>query len=252
VSSGLFIVLEGIDGAGKSEQGRRLAEWLRARGLCVVETREPTEGEWGRRYRSWARGEIEAQPEEVLRFFLEDRREHVERVIEPARRKGSVVVCDRYVHSTLAYQAAHGLDRAELRERFAREDFPLPDLVLWLRLPVRVALARLGERATERFEHAAFLERVDAEYARLGLEPIDAAASVDDVAAAIRARVAPLLQDDATASPVAWSPLAAARRPSLPRPHPRRPPRKRRTPGRSASAVQNSGTASCSASAVLR
>jgi dTMP kinase len=194
VSSGLFIVLEGIDGAGKSEQGRRLAEWLRARGLCVVETREPTEGEWGRRYRSWARGEIEAQPEEVLRFFLEDRREHVERVIEPARRKGSVVVCDRYVHSTLAYQAAHGLDRAELRERFAREDFPLPDLVLWLRLPVRVALARLGERATERFEHAAFLERVDAEYARLGLEPIDAAASVDDVAAAIRARVAPLLQ----------------------------------------------------------
>jgi dTMP kinase len=191
---GLFIVLEGIDGAGKSEQSRRLAAWLRARGKCVVETREPTDGEWGRRYRRWARGEIEAQPEEVLRFFVEDRREHVERVIEPARRRGSIVVCDRYVHSTLAYQAAHGVDPDQLRECFARESFPTPDLVLWLRLPVQLALARLGERASERFEQAAFLERVDAEYARLGLEPIDATGAVEEVAAAIQERVAPLLE----------------------------------------------------------
>jgi dTMP kinase len=193
MAPGLFIVLEGIDGAGKTEQARGLAEWVRARRREVVETREPTDGAWGRRYRSWARGESEATPDEVLGFFVEDRSEHVERVIAPALARGAVVVCDRYNDSTLAYQAAQGVDRAKLRALLEARGFPRPDRVLWLRLPVAQALARLGASAIERFERASFLARVDEEYARLGLEPIDASGPREAVQTALRARVEPLL-----------------------------------------------------------
>ena len=188
------MVLEGIDGAGKTEQTRRLVAWLRERGERVLETREPTDGKGGQRYRTWACGQADVEPEEVLRFFVEDRREHVSSVIRPALEAGAVVVCDRYVASTLAYQAAQGLGPGLVRERMQAERFPEPDLVLWLRLPIDQALARLGSNAGERFERAAFLGRVDAEYARLGLEELDASLSVDVVARAIQDRGQPLLK----------------------------------------------------------
>ena len=190
---GRFLVLEGIDGSGKTEQTRRLAAWLERSGHRVVSTREPTDGDFGRRYRAWACGEFEASPDDVLEMFLADRREHLARVVLPALARGEIVVCDRYKHSTLAYQAAQGLDRARLRALFDTPEFPEPDLVLWLRVPVSRALLRMGANATERFERAEFLERVDAEYARLGLDEIDASAAPEAVERAIRARVEPLL-----------------------------------------------------------
>jgi dTMP kinase len=190
---GLFLVLEGIDGAGKSVQSRALAGWLRARGEDVVETREPTGGEWGLRYRRFARGELDLPPDEVLRCFVEDRREHVRTLVLPSLARGTVVVCDRYLASTLAYQAAQGIDRESLRARLSAERFPTPDATLWLRLPVALALARLGKSATERFERADFLERVDAEYARLGLTEVDASGTREEVQAEIRRKVEPLL-----------------------------------------------------------
>lgn len=193
MAAGRFVVLEGVDGSGKSTQARRLAEWLRSRGARVVETREPTGGEWGRRYRAWARGELEAGPEEVLRFFVEDRREHVATTIAPALASGSWVVCDRYVASTLAYQGAHGADRDAIRRSVEAERFPEPDLVLWLRLPVAEALARLGDAASERYEQRAFLERVDAAYASLGLTEVDATGTEAQVADRLRKMVSPLL-----------------------------------------------------------
>jgi dTMP kinase len=191
--SGLFVVLEGIDGSGKSTQARRIADWLVARGERVVLTREPTDGEWGRRYRRWARGELDAKPDEVLDYFVRDRHEHVRERIAPALAGGAVVVCDRYVASTRAYQSADGIDRERLAARLDAERFPEPDLVLWLRLPVATALARLGADATERYEDSGFLERVDAEYARLCLLEIDAALPPDQVEADLRARIEPLL-----------------------------------------------------------
>jgi len=195
MARGLFIVLEGIDGSGKTEQARRLCEFVREKGREVVETREPTDGEWGRRYRAWARGDVEADPEEVLNFFVEDRREHVTGLIEPALREGAVVICDRYVASTLAYQAAQGIDRDRLAQKLSTEGFPAPDLVLWLRVPVALALERLGETATERFERLDFLMRVDQEYEALGLAPIDARRSPEELAADLQVRVSTLLTD---------------------------------------------------------
>lgn len=187
---GRFIVLEGIDGSGTTTQSKLLADWLRSRGARVVETREPTDGEWGRRYRRWARGALEAEPEEVLRFFVLDRREHVDGLILPSLEAGRIVVCDRYVASTRAYQAAHGVDREALAARLEAEAFPEPDLVLWLRLPVAVALDRIGARVAERYEERGFLERVDAEYARLGLTEVDAARPRDEVQDELRGHTA--------------------------------------------------------------
>ena len=186
---GWFIVLEGIDGSGKSEQARRLAGLDHGVALRTQPAREPTDGHWGRTYRAWARGEFEASPDEVLRWFADDRREHVARVVLPALERGDVVVCDRYRDSTRAYQGAQGLDRGRLAELFAGDEFPAPDLVLWLRVPVATALARLGPRAAERFERGDFLFRVDAEYERLGLVPIDASGSPEAVELELRARV---------------------------------------------------------------
>ncbi len=188
-----FIVLEGIDGSGKTEQSRRLASWLRAQGRRVVETREPTDGEWGRRYRAWARGETEASADEVLEYFIEDRKAHVAELIEPALARGEDVVCDRYVASTLAYQAAQGLAREALAAALETCGFPEPDAVLWLRMPALRALERLGSRSIERYEKPGFLERVDAEYEQLGLQPLDAEGTPDEVARRVREAVAPLL-----------------------------------------------------------
>lgn len=188
-TEGRFWVLEGIDGSGKTEQARRLARWLRSGGREVVETREPTDGAWGRRYREWARGSREASPEELLHYFLEDRREHVAELIAPAILRGADVVSDRYRASTLAYQAAQGIDRERLRQLFVSDEFPEPDLELWLRVPAAVAVARLGDTLRERFEEAEFLKRVDAEYARLSLCEIDAVGTPEVVHARILARV---------------------------------------------------------------
>ncbi len=188
-----FIVLEGIDGSGKSEQSRRLAAWLRAQGRRVVETREPTDGEWGRRYRAWARGETEASADEVLQYFIEDRKAHVAELIEPALARGDDVICDRYVASTLAYQAAHGLAREALAAVLGACGFPEPDVVLWLRLPVLRALERLGSRSIERYEKLGFLERVDAEYEQLGLQPLDAEGTPEEVARRVCEAVGPLV-----------------------------------------------------------
>ncbi|MCX7017301.1 MAG: dTMP kinase, partial [Candidatus Sumerlaeota bacterium] len=123
---GLLVVLEGIDGTGKSTQARRLAEALEARGHTTRVLREPTDGPHGSELRRMAReGRTDPQRERAL--FIADRREDVERNIRPALARGEIVVMDRYYFSTVAYQGARGLDPDELRaenEAFA----PKPDL----------------------------------------------------------------------------------------------------------------------------
>jgi len=197
VSRGAFIVLEGIDGSGKSEQVRRLAAWLRERGRIAVETCEPTQGPWGRRVREWLGGDLEASEREVLEMFVNDRAEHVEQLILPALARGEIVVCDRYQASTRAYQVAQGVDRALVSRLLDARGFRDPDLTLWLRVPVEVAMLRMGSSATERFEKSEFLTRVDAEYARLALVSVDGGGSADAVQAELRRHVGVLIGEPA-------------------------------------------------------
>ena len=142
--SGLFIVIEGIDGTGKSTQAKRLGEWLASQGREVVLSREPTAGPWGKKVReSAATGRL--SPEEELQYFLNDRRQHVEELIAPSLAAGKVVILDRYYFSTMAYQGARGFDPAEIRRK--NEEFaPVPDLLLIMDLDVDSALERIGAR----------------------------------------------------------------------------------------------------------
>lgn len=142
--AGLFIVIEGIDGTGKSTQAKRLGEWFTSQGREVVLSREPTAGPWGQKVReSAATGRL--SPEDELQYFLNDRLQHVEELIKPSLAAGKVVILDRYYFSTMAYQGARGFDPNEIRrknELFA----PVPDLLLIMDLDVDTALTRIGAR----------------------------------------------------------------------------------------------------------
>lgn len=158
---GLLVVLEGIDGSGKSTQARLLVRRLAARKLRPVLFREPTRGRWGRLIREKARQAGSLTPEKELDLFVRDRRDNVERHLRPALASGRVVVLDRYYFSTIAYQGARGIDPRRIRrinERFAVR----PDLVFIIDVPADRGLARIGGRAgrDELFEREDYLARV--------------------------------------------------------------------------------------------
>lgn len=141
---GWLVVLEGIDGAGKSTVLRRLADYCAARGLESVISFEPTRGEWGMKLRqSMMEGRLSLAEE--LELFLKDRAEHVEALIRPALASGKVVLLDRYYLSTAAYQGARGEDPAAILAR--NEEFaPKPDLVLLLDFDPADGLERIKAR----------------------------------------------------------------------------------------------------------
>ncbi|MBN2206697.1 MAG: dTMP kinase, partial [Candidatus Aminicenantes bacterium] len=158
---GLFVVLEGIDGTGKSTQAALLADRLGGLGIPAVVLREPTDGTWGRRIRAKARRAGSLTPAQELALFIRDRRENVAANIRPALARGDTVVLDRYYYSTIAYQGARGLDPRRIRrlnEAFA----PRPDLVFILDLDPARALGRLRGRGPrdELFEREDYLRKV--------------------------------------------------------------------------------------------
>jgi len=194
VNRGRLVVFEGVDGSGKSTQLGLLAEQLRESHLAPIVTKEPTDGRWGRKIRAMARsGEVIA-PEEELRWFLEDRREHVEKVMRPGIEAGRIVLSDRYYLSTVAYQGARGFDPQALLAQ-AEAEFPMPDLALIFELDPEAGLARVqarGDAAEPTFEEAGFLARVAAVFRALDrpyLARIDASRPIEAVARAVRETV---------------------------------------------------------------
>jgi len=158
---GLLIVLEGIDGSGKTTQARSLVRRLRRRGRPAVLFREPSRGKWGREIKRLAARAGSLTPEEELALFLKDRRENVGRNLRPALDRGRVVVLDRYYFSTIAYQGAKGLDTGRIRR--LNEAFAVrPDLVIVLDIEAGAGLARIAGRRTrdELFEREDYLVRV--------------------------------------------------------------------------------------------
>jgi dTMP kinase len=162
VNGGRLLVFEGLDGCGKSTQIERLARALREAGDDVLVTCEPTDGAWGRRLREMAHGSEPVAADEELRWFVEDRREHVAQVLAPGLEAGRIVLTDRYYLSSVAYQGARGLDWRRILED-SEAEFPPPDLVLLLEIEPEAGLARVrarGEALETVFERRDFLERV--------------------------------------------------------------------------------------------
>lgn len=197
-----FIAFEGGEGAGKSTQIALLADRLRARGEQVVITREPggTPGaeEIRRLFVNGPPGRWTPSTDTLL--VMAARADHAERLIRPALAAGQTVLCDRFVHSTLAYQGyGKGLPLADLRwlHRFATADL-WPDRVLWLDVPVATGLSRSSRRAAaaalgeQRFEQldSGYHQRVRDGFAALAatdrrISRIDATLPIAAVAAAI-------------------------------------------------------------------
>lgn len=194
---GFFIVLEGVDGSGKTTQARLLAEALKLRGFEVVLTQEPSKGPTGQKIREYLGGPARhLRPEEEMALFMADRREHVEKVIRPALAQEKIVISDRYYYSSAAYQGALGLDPEEILA--AHRDFaPEPDLVIFLTLSLAEAAARRRGKASQVSEELAYLERVAAIYDTFQashLHRVDAAGQVEETQAKVLAVTLKALQ----------------------------------------------------------
>ena len=207
---GRFITFEGGEGAGKSTQIARAADWLRARGVEVVLTREPGGTPRAERLRTiLLEREAEPMPQscELLLMFAA-RATHLDNLVRPAVTRGAWVLCDRFTDATYAYQGGgRGLPEAQIDALVAVVHADLwPDLTVLLDLPVATGLARASSRngadGPDRFEseQQAFFERVRATYLeRASAEPgrfrvLDASRSIDEVTRGIEATLGPLLE----------------------------------------------------------
>jgi dTMP kinase len=204
--AGLFITLEGGDGAGKSTQAALLESWLQESGHPVVRTREPGGTDLGVEIRAMVlhrRGHIAPRAEALL--YAADRAHHVATVVRPALERGDVVLQDRYLDSSVAYQGAGrilGADEVRSLSLWATDGL-LPDLTVLLDLDEASGRERLDRSRTQydRLEaeaaefhgrvRSAFLALAEAEPARFLV--LDASLPVDEIAGAVRDRVATLL-----------------------------------------------------------
>lgn len=205
--SGVFVVFEGGDGVGKSTQAALLTEWLETHGREVVRTFEPGDTAVGRDIRRIlldpATGELSPRAEALL--YCADKAHHVDHLVLPALERGAVVVSDRYVDSTLAYQGAgRALDGDDLERLCCWATSGLvPDLTVLLDLDPASGVGAI--EAKDRLEAAGddFHGRVRQGFLDLAVRDPDrylvlpARRPVAELAAAVRERVAPLLSDAA-------------------------------------------------------
>ncbi|MBN9172392.1 MAG: dTMP kinase [Microbacterium sp.] len=204
--SGLFVTFEGGDGVGKTTQATALEEWLQATGRSVVRTREPGGTEVGVLLRDIVlhhRGEVAPRAEALL--YAADRAQHIATVVRPALARGDVVIQDRYLDSSVAYQGAgREIDPGQIRDlSLWAADGLLPDVTVLLDLDHAAARRRLDadDKPFDRLEsersdfhdrvRQAFLDLAAAESERFLV--VDASLPAEEIAQTIRSRVATAL-----------------------------------------------------------
>jgi len=171
-NSGLFVVIEGIDGAGTTTQARKLTTRLQRQNKKAIFTFEPTDGPIGSMIRQVLRRRLVTPKQDgsvepinantMTLLFSADRLDHLCSQIDPALEDGQVVVCDRYYYSTVAYQGVDG-DIEWVKK--ANEKARRPDIVFYLRISPEISLTRIGNRGeSEIYEKVDFLEKVSSNY----------------------------------------------------------------------------------------
>lgn len=150
MKNGVFIVFEGIEGAGKTTQAKNLYEYLNSIGKKSILTREPGGTKTGKKIREILLSDTDEMfpPKAELFLYEADRNFHIHNVIKPNLEKGINVICDRYIYSSLAYQGyARGLDINLIKTlNDIATDGVYPDIVFLIDIPVEVSLQRLGNK----------------------------------------------------------------------------------------------------------
>ncbi len=165
---GKFIVIEGLDGSGKSAQIDLSIDYLKKIGKDVVVTKEPTmDSEAGKKIKQALRQEIKVEPLELQSLYVQDRKEHLENKVIPALKEGKFVVSSRYSFSTFAYGGADGLDVDLLIKM--NESFLLPDLTIIVDVAPESCIERIEGRGKpkELFEKIEKLAKVNEFYKKM-------------------------------------------------------------------------------------
>lgn len=166
---GVFIVLEGPDGAGTTTQATLLAERLKKEGCDVLLTAEPTDGPIGKWIRLQLKDNTGLTPLSLQLLFCADRAWHIEYVIQPALEQGKIVVCDRYAPSTIVYAEAQEMETDMLVT--LNNSFLQPDLQIFTLPPLEVSFERLQLRAEKEFFEARDLQsKIHDGYTRMATE----------------------------------------------------------------------------------
>jgi dTMP kinase len=160
-----FICIEGLDASGKTTHARRLVRDLRRKGFDAIYTTEPSSGKIGEFIRAYVLQRKKRVPSIVeALLFAADRIDHVEKEIDPALQKGKIVVCDRYLYSSLAYQGAAGLDLNWIRE--INKNALKPDLAIYIDVPPEVVVKR-SKRKKSVMERLQIQQKVQEIYMKL-------------------------------------------------------------------------------------
>ncbi len=194
---GVFICIEGLDGSGKTTHAHRLVRNLQKQGFDAVYTTEPSRGEFGRFIRESVLQGKKRLPRVVEAFlFAVDRVDHLETMVKPAVKAGKIVVSDRYVYSSLAYQGAAGLDLKWIEE-INRLALP-PDLAIYIDVPPEVVVKRIRRKKSvmERLETQRRVREVYMQFVENGkLMPLDGDRKKGEVAQDILKMVLDFLQN---------------------------------------------------------
>ena len=202
---GIFIVLDGLDGSGKSETVRLLHDYLSKNSRYnILMTMEPTDGKYGEEIRSILASEKNPKinGQKMLDLFIRDREEHLRDTVVPFlnrldNHEANIVICDRYYYSTIAFQATQGLDIKMLIE--INKEFLKPEIAFIMDIKPEIALERKKSREKEKFENIKFMNKLREKFLEMpkllndNIKIIDASRDADSVFEDIRKEVDRLL-----------------------------------------------------------
>ena len=171
---GVFIVVDGLDGSGKSEIVKMLHNYLFSKNkkYRIMTTREPTNGKYGAKIRKMLAKEKNplSSSKKLVDLFVKDREDHLKKNVEPFLKtvnghELNIVVCDRYYYSTVAFQGAQGMDMEMLIRK--NKKFRKPDIAIILDVEPSVALRRIEYRKKEKFEQLEFMKKIRKNFLRM-------------------------------------------------------------------------------------